>query len=300
MSENGSPLVSVVTPFLNVSAYLAESIESVRGQTYPHWELLLCDDGSSDGGSDIARRYAALDPVRIRYLAHDGGGHRGASAARNLGLRAARGEYIALLDGDDVWFPDSLRARVDLLEERRDADAVYGAAEYWYGWTGAPEDVARDHVPAAGIPSDTLLAPHQLLTKLLRRELLAPDTCSVLMRAEAVRRTGGFVEEFRYIYTDQVFFAKLSLIAWILYVDQPWARYRRHEASAYSTVQRTGKSREARLRFLNWLRDYLAHHPAGSDPELRMALRMALRRSRHPRQFRLIDRLRNRLRARQR
>jgi glycosyltransferase involved in cell wall biosynthesis len=296
MSEHAAPLVSVVMPIYNVSAYLAEAIESVRAQTYPNWELLLCDDGSTDGSSEIAARYAALDPEQIRHLAHEGRANLGASAARNLGLRHARGEIIAMLDGDDVWLPEKLEAQIAILESRPDADALYGATLYWHSWTGAREDAARDYFPQAGIPSGTLLAPRELITKLLRREIMSPCTCSMVVRAEAVRRAGGFVDEFRYIYTDQAFYARLSLVASVLYVDRCWDRYRLHPASSYSTVQRTGEGREARLRFLSWLESYLARDAASYDPALRIALRGALRRERHPRLFRVIDGVRSMIR----
>ncbi|MEO6525570.1 MAG: glycosyltransferase [Gemmatimonadaceae bacterium] len=294
MSEG--PLVSVVMPFLDVAAFLAEAIESVRAQTYARWELLLCDDGATDGSSDVARAYVALDPERIRYLTHEGGGNRGASAARNLGLRHARGEIIAMLDGDDVWFPDKLAAQIAILAERPDADALYGATEYWYSWTGAPEDAERDYFPPAGIAPDTLLAREELIARLLRREMMSPCTCSMVVRADAVRRAGGFVEEFRHIYTDQVFYARLSLVATVLYVDHCWDRYRRHSASAYAGVQRAGEGGVARLHFLTWLEGFLAQDGVRSGPALRIALRAALRRERHPRMFGLIDRARATLR----
>ena len=201
---------------------------------------MLCDDGASDGGSDIARRYAALDPERIRHLAHQDGGTHGASATRNLGIAASRGELIALLDGDDVWLPNKLEEQVAILDERPDADALYGDTLSWYGWTGTPEDAARDSTPKSGIPSGTLLAPRELITRMLRREITVPCTCSVIVRADAVRRSGGFVDELRYVYTDQAFYARLSMVASVLYVDRCWDRYRRHDASAYSTVQRSG------------------------------------------------------------
>ena len=146
------PVVSVIMPFLDVARFLGEAIESVRAQTYPRWDLLLCDDGSTDGSSDIARRYAALDPARIRHLTHADGGTHGASAARNLGIAAARGEVIALLDGDDVWFPTKLEEQLAILAERPEADALYGVTELWYSWTGSPGDVARDSRPSVGIP----------------------------------------------------------------------------------------------------------------------------------------------------
>lgn len=291
-----APLVSVVMPFLEVGPYLAEAIESVRAQTYAHWELLLCDDGATDGGADIARHYAALDPQRIRYLVHEGGAHLGASAARNLGFRHARGELIALLDGDDVWLPHKLAEQVALLQEHPEADALYGLTELWHSWTRAPEDATRDVVPPSGVPGDTLLAPRQLLAGMLRRELLVPCTCSIVMRAGAVRRAGGFAEEFPGIYDDVAFYSRLSLDASVLFVDRCWDRYRQHPASTYAGVRRRGEGREARRRWLTWLERYLRSTDARDDAELRIAMRAAMRRVRYPRLFGLVDAARRWLR----
>ena len=291
------PVVSVIMPFLNVAPFLGEAIESVRTQTYPRWELLLCDDGSTDGSSEIARRYAAIDPARIRHLTHADGGTHGASAARNLGIGAARGEVIALLDGDDVWLPTKIEEQMAILAERPEADALYGVTELWYSWTGAPEDAARDSRPPGGIPSNTLLAPRALLAGMLRRELLVPCTCSIIMRTDAVRRSGGFVEEFRHIYTDVAFYSRLSLVASVLYVEHCWDRYRRHPTSAYSEVQRRGEGREARLRWLTWLDHYLDGTDGRGDRALRVALRASLRRVRYPWLFGIVDRVRALLRA---
>ncbi|PYP75335.1 MAG: glycosyl transferase family 2 [Gemmatimonadetes bacterium] len=298
MSAASSPLVSVIMPFLNVAPFLEEAIESVRAQSYPHWELLLCDDASTDGSSAIARRFAELDPERIRHLAHADGATHGASAARNLGLRNARGALIALLDGDDVWLSNKLEEQVAILNQRPDADALYGDTLSWYGWTGAPEDAARDHTPTSGIPAGTLLAPRQLITGMLRHEITVPCTCSMIVRADAVHRSGGFVDELRQVYTDQAFYARLSMVASVLYVNRCWDRYRRHAASAYSTAKRRGESQAARSRFLTWLDGYVGTAAGDGDPALRTALRAALRRVRYPRLFRVIDGVRDMLRRR--
>jgi glycosyltransferase involved in cell wall biosynthesis len=296
MSELSSPLVSVVMPFFEVASFLVESIESVRAQRYQNWELLLCDDGGTDGSRDIAERFASVDPARIRILEHEDRANHGASASRNVGLHAARGEIVALLDGDDVWFPSTLDEQVALLRENPLADMVYGTAQHWYTWSGLPGSAGLDHIPDAGLPSHTLLAPGELLIRLLRREIRAPHTCSTVVRTEAVRRAGGFVEEFRQVYTDQVFFARLSLVASALFVDGCRARYRIHQASSYATAKRTGRGREARTHFLDWLERYLREHPAFDDRELHVALRAAQRRVRHPKVFGAIDRTRDALR----
>src|SRR5262249_44847302 len=135
------PLVSVVTIFLDADErFFEEAIASVFAQTYTNWELLLVDDGSTNGSSEIARRYAREHADRIRYLEHPGHQNRGMSATRNLGVRHARGEYVGLLDADDIWLPEKLERQVAILEAHPEAGMVYGPTLVWYGWTGEPED----------------------------------------------------------------------------------------------------------------------------------------------------------------
>src|SRR5215218_5812117 len=93
-------LVSVIIIFLDAERFIEEAIESVFAQTYDDWELLLVDDGSTDGDTRIALEYAEQNPGRVRYLQHPGHQNRGMSASRNLGIGSARGEYIAFLDAD--------------------------------------------------------------------------------------------------------------------------------------------------------------------------------------------------------
>src|SRR6266545_5517239 len=107
--------VSVVIIFLNAAKFIEEAISSVFAQTYNGWELLLVDDGSTDGSTQIARKYAASYPGKIFYIAHEGHKNRGMSASRNLGIRHARCEYVAFLDGDDVWLPHKLREQVAIM-----------------------------------------------------------------------------------------------------------------------------------------------------------------------------------------
>jgi glycosyltransferase involved in cell wall biosynthesis len=103
--------VSVIMPFFNAEAFIAEAIESVVSQSYHDWELLLIDDGSSDHSRSIACRYARQLPTRVRVLQHSGGANRGAAESRNLGIRSASADLIAFLDADDVWLPDSCVSR---------------------------------------------------------------------------------------------------------------------------------------------------------------------------------------------
>src|SRR5919108_4757895 len=161
------PLVSVVIIFWNTARFLQEAIQGALAQTYANWELLLVDDGSNDGSTAIARGYAARDNQRIKYYQHAGHANRGMSASRNLGLRHARGQYIALLDADDVWFANTLEEQVKILEAHPQAAMVYGPLQWWYSWTGRPEDRERDYVENLGVSANTVIQPPRLLSLFL-------------------------------------------------------------------------------------------------------------------------------------
>ncbi len=113
-------LASIITPCYNSEAYIKETIESVISQTYTDWEMLIVDDGSTDRSADIIRLYAEKDS-RIRLLTQE---NRGSAAARNHGLKLAEGQYIALLDADDVWLPKFLEEQIRFMKEK-DAVCVY-------------------------------------------------------------------------------------------------------------------------------------------------------------------------------
>jgi glycosyltransferase involved in cell wall biosynthesis len=120
-----TPVVSIITIFLDEERFIGEAVESVSAQTYRDWELLLLDDGSTDGSTEIARRFTEQHPGWIRYLDHPGHANRGMSATRNLGLAHARGPFLAFLDADDVWLPSKLAEQVPTARERAgNRDAV--------------------------------------------------------------------------------------------------------------------------------------------------------------------------------
>ena len=91
-------LVSIITPCYNGSKYIRETIESVLAQTYPDWEIYIIDDGSKDNSAEIAEEYEKKDG-RIHLIRQE---NAGSAAARNNGIRQAEGQYIALLDADDL------------------------------------------------------------------------------------------------------------------------------------------------------------------------------------------------------
>lgn len=277
---NRQPLVSGIIIFLNGENFLEEAIQSVLAQTYDRWELFLVDDGSTDRSSAIARRYAEQHAGKIHYLEHDGHINRGMSASRNLGLRHAQGDYIAFLDHDDVWLSNKLEEQVMLLEAHREAAMVYGPAQYWYSWTGREEDRNRDSYTKLGVIPDQIVKPPALLSLMLRDEGTIVPPCCILIRRQIVERLGGFVESFRDMHEDMVFWTKVYLEEPVYVSSRCWALYRQHASSCNSVAIRSGSwhpSRPSPVRgkFLSWVEQYV-HEKQSHDGVLNEALSAAL------------------------
>jgi len=277
-----SPLVSIVLPFWDAGRFLRETIESVRAQRYAHWELILVDDGSRDESVAIAREAVGGDPERVRYVQHPGGANRGISASRNAGIRLARGDFLALLDGDDVWLPDKLSDQVALLVAHPAVGMLYGETQYWYSWTGRPEDMGRDMYPDLGVAATSVVAPPEMWVRCLTERAAVPCPCSVVLRRDVVTRVGGFEEQFTGMFEDQAFYAKVMLREPVLVARKRWDRYRRHSDSVYSAAKRDGTVRIARLSFLAWLERYLTG-TGNTDRAVWRAVRHATWATRHPR-----------------
>lgn len=278
---NADPaLISVVIIFLDAAPFLPEAIASVQAQTDPNWEILLVDDGSTDGSTEIARAQAQAHPDRIRYLEHAGHANRGMSASRNLGVRQSRGTLIAFLDADDVWLPEKLARQRALLEQHPEADLVCGPTLWWWSWTG---DTARPDRPRElGLAAtEGLHPPGRLLTALLREQARTPATCSILMRRELFERVGGFEEQFRGMFEDQAFFAKVYLHGTTLVTATILDHYRQHPASHCHESMRDGSYQASQHRFLRWLEAYLGTQEV-ADPALQQALRAAFWPFEHP------------------
>ena len=118
-------LVSIIVPVYNVEKYIVETMESVRSQTYPDWELLLVEDGSTDGTVAAIEAYLGkTEEKRIRLIRQPS--NMGAAKARNKGLQEAVGRYIAYLDADDLWVPEKLAKEIAFMEEKGAAFAFTG------------------------------------------------------------------------------------------------------------------------------------------------------------------------------
>lgn len=142
-----TPTVTVITPIYNALATLERTVTSVRAQDFADWEMILSDDGSTDGSTALAERLAAEDP-RLRVLS--GHGNQGAARARNRALRAARGRYMAFLDADDEWVPHKLSRQLAFMRET-------GAAFTYAGYFRVRDGRTRQVLVPPRVDYDRLL-----------------------------------------------------------------------------------------------------------------------------------------------
>lgn len=153
------PLISCIVPVYNGAAYLAAAIDSILAQDYRPLDVIVVDDGSTDESAAIAARYG--EPVRV--LAID---HVGMDDARNAGLEAAKGGYIAFLDADDLWHSQKLSLQMDVFERSPDVEICYAYAQNF--WEPIVADEARqldDWLLAKPVPA------RAITTALIRRDV---------------------------------------------------------------------------------------------------------------------------------
>ncbi|MEM6551182.1 MAG: glycosyltransferase [Planctomycetota bacterium] len=241
MSENCETTrvrVSVVTAAYNAEAFIAEAVESVTAQSgFERGEVehLVIDDGSSDGTASLLE---SLARPGLRVLRHEGGVNRGVAASRWLGVEAARGEWLALLDADDVYLPDRLTTQLQKVDGvGEDIILVHGAAEPFGSDIETCENFRRMFRKAGRGKPERVYKPLDE-PGFLRHNVICAS--SVLIRRHIALRS---------MRPHPQVFQVEDWIAWtlaaecsgrFLYLDQPAVRYRMHEASATSRVIESG------------------------------------------------------------
>lgn len=215
----GEPAVSVITPTYDRGIYLLQAIQSVVGQTFPHWELLVLDDGSTDGTRGVV---AALKDPRITLVT---GSHCGNPAAlRNRGLQSARGRHVAFLDSDDLWEPAKLEWQLAAMADT--------GCRWCYTGFSMVDDARRPILPTTGgrwVPySGAIVAP------LLTTEAAVAISSLVVERALALE-VGGFDESERLVLReDYEFTLRLAIKAPTVAVPEPLCAVRQHPGRATS------------------------------------------------------------------
>jgi glycosyltransferase involved in cell wall biosynthesis len=209
MSETENPLVSIVIPTYNHKQYVWQAVDSALAQTYLHCEVIVVDDGSTDGtGEMLNERYGD----RIRYIYQE---NQGLSATRNTGTRVARGEFIHYCDADDQLLPAEVGRCLDVFREHPDATLVYSLCQ-------RVEDDGKTPIPYEWppLPSGDIFC--QLLTSPVGN--FVPQ-CAALMRRQAVLDAGGFNENLR-AAEDWDMWLRLAARHKLVFLPEFLARYR--------------------------------------------------------------------------
>ena len=213
------PLVSVIVPAYNAERYLREAVDSALRQTHERLEVVIVDDGSTDGTPALADGFAAADP-RVRVFHQPNGG---LSAARNAGLAVARGDLVCFLDADDVFLPDKLERQRSFLDLFPGCDLVF--SDFYVG----------DEQLTPGFLVCTRPPPVPM------RELLAYGNwfgpMSPLLRARLAEKVGGFDEHLR-ASEDWDYWVRASRCGTFSYLPGPVAVYRAHSAQMHHDGER--------------------------------------------------------------
>lgn len=224
-----APAVSVVVPAYNAAACIGRALDSVLAQSWADHELLVVDDGSSDGTAAMLAVYG--DRVHVLTQAN-----AGPAAARNLGLRQARGRYIAFLDADDWWLPAKLSRQVELLEQRPEIGFCSTATRV----------VTQDGAPAADWPCSCDGAP-LLETLFVRSAAVSGSTSGVLARRELLLEAGGFDASLRG-FEDPDLWIRLAARAGYACIDEALTVVVRTAGSVSSHLPRMRAATLASLR----------------------------------------------------
>ena len=166
--------VSIIIPAFNCGSVIAETLESVRSQTFKDFEAIVVDDGSTDGTASVIRSFCELDS-RFCLI---GQPNTGVSSARNKALSRARGEWIAFLDGDDVWLPAKLDRQMELSRQDPKANYLFANFYFWDGRNDLQIGLEQHRALPEGDVSHDLVfnvshaCPARMSTAVVRREML--------------------------------------------------------------------------------------------------------------------------------
>ncbi len=209
--------VSVVIPVHNGERYLTQAIESVLAQTFRDFELLIVDDGSTDGSSAIMDRCARRD-ARIRILSQV---NRGVSAAGNLGFEKARGEWVARLDADDLFLPDKLQRQIAFIRRHPDVRIV-GTLGYFINHAGSIIGLVNSDGPFTRAEFERTAG---------RGEPVFFVHSSTLMHRQTVLAVGGYREQFVQAEDVDLWLRMVEKGHLLLKMPEPLLLYRLHGES---------------------------------------------------------------------
>lgn len=211
------PLISICIPAYNAERFLPAALESVRAQRFTDWELIVTEDGSRDSTEELVRAFGRLVSQPVRYDRHTQ--NLGLPATRNTSIAAARGEWIALLDSDDVWTAGHLEAAVELMH-RNPAELIHSGCVLFDSDTGREISVRA--------PTPDLIS--EFPTSLFNGTYLIQPS-SVVMRRCLWEDVGGFDPTFRYVEDREMWIRCARSGAQFAYTGLNTCLYRKHDSA---------------------------------------------------------------------
>jgi glycosyltransferase involved in cell wall biosynthesis len=215
INENHETLVSVIMNCRNSDRFLEEAIKSVFAQTYSNWEIIFYDNLSTDKSPEIANRFIG----KLKYFR--GSVPLSLGEARNEAIKHASGKYIAILDCDDLWYPEKLEKQVGLIEKNPEAVLVYSNCHF---------------INENGESIKPILIPRKPPENVSPAFSLISERCfipcpTIMLKMESIKKVGGF--DNRYHFAEEYdLCVKAALTGKINYIDEPLASYRIHGSNA--------------------------------------------------------------------
>lgn len=209
------PLISVVIPTFNRARQTIAAIESVLGQTYPHFEIIVVDDGSTDGSGEVIQTFVTHKSEgshQIHFLRQR---NQGASSARNTGIAGAQGDYIAFLDSDDVWIPEKLEWQVRAFELFKSESRACVTDARLVNSAGLDTSSFRAHRR----PYKQTIGIDRTATTSLAESFCGFWISSLMVEADILRKIGGLSSDISFAEDRDLHF-RLSLITSIAYVNK--------------------------------------------------------------------------------
>ena len=282
MSNQTTPLVTVITPFLNGSEWLRQAVESVLAQTYTYWQMILIDDGSGAEATTVAKEFCNKYPGKIIYTEHPGHINLGCSSSRNQGMKYATGDLVALLDSDDVWLPQKLEKQVKIHLLYPQAGFICEASNYWYSWENP---ASHDVVIQIGVEQNKMYEPPDLIYSLYPLgKGAAPCPSGMMIKKSLYDEIGGFEESFKgenQAYEDQPFLFKVYLRTPVYISGEANNLYRQRSGSLMQFINDKKKYYKVRSFFLQWMQNYIEKNRV-YDPAINRMLRKAQHECNNP------------------
>jgi len=221
MSIPKTQLVSIIIPTYNCQQYIAQAIDSIRSQCYKNIEIIVIDDGSTDNSAKIAEQYG--EPVKVIHQTN-----QGPAAARNRGVAESSGEFIAFLDGDDLWLPNKLAPQIRLLQDHPDIDIAYGAFRKWAADNNGEYPPPEQFISGGDNSELDIALSGWIYHKLLLDNYI--HIITAVIRRSLFNELGGFNESFQ-TGEDYDFWLRASRISQAYKLAKPVALYRENPAS---------------------------------------------------------------------